>query len=103
VLKRDMFSKVERGRFRTDAGEVDAVLRRLGQVPWGAVPSPQRCFGASNARLRCRHPRHCAAAAVLLPTSSRARLDRWRRAFVEGKANDAELLDFLGGNRPEHL
>jgi hypothetical protein len=24
-------------------------------------------------------------------------------AFVEGKANDAELLDFLGGNRPEHL
>ena len=26
VLKRDVFSTVERGRFRTDGGEVDAVL-----------------------------------------------------------------------------
>src|SRR5437016_4327907 len=34
VLKRDVFSTVERGRFRTSAGEVDAVLRRLDQVPW---------------------------------------------------------------------
>jgi hypothetical protein len=34
VLKRDVFSTVERGRFRTDGGEVDAVLRRLDQVPW---------------------------------------------------------------------
>ena len=29
LLKRDVFSTVERGRFHTDAGEVDAVLRRL--------------------------------------------------------------------------
>lgn len=34
VLKRDVFSTIERGRFRTDAGEVDAVLRRLDGVPW---------------------------------------------------------------------
>src|SRR5580692_2210396 len=34
VLKRDVFSTIERGRFRTDHGEVDAVLRRLDQVPW---------------------------------------------------------------------
>lgn len=34
VLKRDVFSTIERGRFRTDAGEVDAVLRRLDEVPW---------------------------------------------------------------------
>src|SRR6201994_1072412 len=34
LLKRDVFSTVERGRFRGDAGEVDAVLRRLDQVPW---------------------------------------------------------------------
>src|SRR6202167_1347039 len=34
VLKRDLFSTVERGRFQTDGGEVDAVLRRLDQVPW---------------------------------------------------------------------
>lgn len=33
VLKRDVFSTIERGRFRTDAGEVDAVLRRLDHVP----------------------------------------------------------------------
>lgn len=34
VLKRDVFSTIERGRFRTDTGEVDAVLRRLDGVPW---------------------------------------------------------------------
>src|ERR1700730_11377468 len=34
VLKRDVFSTVERGRFRNHGGEVDAVLRRLDQVPW---------------------------------------------------------------------
>jgi acyl-CoA synthetase (AMP-forming)/AMP-acid ligase II len=34
LLKRDVFSTVERGRFRSDNGEVDAVLRRLDQVPW---------------------------------------------------------------------
>src|SRR3981189_415531 len=34
LLKRDVFSTVERGRFRSDAGEVDAVLRRLDEVPW---------------------------------------------------------------------
>jgi len=34
LLKRDVFSTVERGRFRDGNGEVDAVLRRLDQVPW---------------------------------------------------------------------
>src|SRR5450631_3453271 len=34
LLKRDVFSTVERGRFRSRTGEVDAVLRRLDQVPW---------------------------------------------------------------------
>ncbi|MFT4121677.1 serine/threonine protein kinase [Bradyrhizobium sp.] len=34
LLKRDVFSNVERGRFRGDGGEVDAVLRRLDEVPW---------------------------------------------------------------------
>jgi len=34
LLKRDVFSTVERGRYRTESGEVDAVLRRLDQVPW---------------------------------------------------------------------
>ncbi|HVX76676.1 MAG TPA: serine/threonine protein kinase [Bradyrhizobium sp.] len=34
LLKRDVFSTVERGRFRGANGDVDAVLRRLDQVPW---------------------------------------------------------------------
>jgi predicted Ser/Thr protein kinase len=34
LLKRDVFSTVERGRFRGDNGEVDAVLRRLDEAPW---------------------------------------------------------------------
>ncbi|MFX9347775.1 hypothetical protein ABTO05_19895, partial [Acinetobacter baumannii] len=34
LLKRDVFSTVERGRFRGDDGEVDGVLRRLDQVPF---------------------------------------------------------------------
>ena len=38
LLKRDVFSTVERGRFRDDAGEVDAVLRRLDQVPAWSYP-----------------------------------------------------------------
>jgi predicted Ser/Thr protein kinase len=34
LLKRDVFSSVERGRFRSTDGEVDAILRRIDQVPW---------------------------------------------------------------------
>jgi hypothetical protein len=34
VLKSDAFSTIERGRFRTEQGEVDAVLRHLDAVPW---------------------------------------------------------------------
>jgi hypothetical protein len=38
VLKRDVFSTIERGRFRNEDGEVDAVLRRLDGVPWWSRP-----------------------------------------------------------------
>src|SRR6516162_10351575 len=34
VLKRDVFSTVERGQFITATGTVDAVLRHLNDVPW---------------------------------------------------------------------
>ena len=34
VLKQDVFSTVERGRFRSADGDVDAVLRRIDRVPW---------------------------------------------------------------------
>jgi predicted Ser/Thr protein kinase len=40
LLKRDVFSTVERGKFRGDAGEVEAVLRRLDVVPWwSSIPA----------------------------------------------------------------
>ncbi len=38
VLKRDVFSTIERGHFRIEAGEVDAVLRSLHEVPWWNRP-----------------------------------------------------------------
>jgi hypothetical protein len=38
VLKRDVFSNIERGHFRTADGDVDAVARRLDEVPWWSVP-----------------------------------------------------------------
>jgi hypothetical protein len=44
VLKRDVFSTIERGRFRTDSGEVDAVLRRLDGVPWWSRPLALELF-----------------------------------------------------------
>jgi hypothetical protein len=44
LLKRDVFSTVERGRFRGDAGEVDAVLRRLDQVPWWSLLPARHLF-----------------------------------------------------------
>ena len=48
MLKRDVFSTIERGRFRTAAGEVDAVLRRLDRrAVVEPRPSPSFCSGAS--------------------------------------------------------
>jgi hypothetical protein len=44
VLKRDIFSTVERGRFATPAGETDAVLRRLDQIPWWTRPIARHLF-----------------------------------------------------------
>ena len=51
LLKRDVFSTVERGRFRGDAGEVDAVLRRLDQVPWWSYPLARHLFGREQRAL----------------------------------------------------
>ena len=38
VLKRDVFSTVERGTFAGPDGDVDAVLRRIDDVPWWSRP-----------------------------------------------------------------
>jgi hypothetical protein len=44
LLKRDVFSTVERGHFRNGACEVDAVLRRLDQVPWWSYIPARHLF-----------------------------------------------------------
>ncbi len=51
LLKRDVFSNVERGRFRGDAGEVDAVLRRLDQVPWWSFLLARHLFARERKAL----------------------------------------------------
>jgi AMP-binding enzyme C-terminal domain len=51
LLKRDVFSTVERGRFRGDAGEVDAVLRRLDEVPWWSFIPARHLFARERKAL----------------------------------------------------
>lgn len=51
LLKRDVFSTVERGRFRADTGEVDAVLRRLDQVPVWSYPLARHLFARERRAL----------------------------------------------------
>ena len=51
VLKRDVFSTVERGRFRGPQGEVEAVLRRIDQVPWWAPPLARHLFARERKAL----------------------------------------------------
>src|SRR4051812_8176895 len=51
LLKRDVFSTIERGRFRSDAGEVDAVLRRLDQVPWWSYIPARHLFARERRAL----------------------------------------------------
>jgi len=51
LLKRDVFSTVERGRFRSDRGEVDAVLRRLDQVPWWSFIPARHLFARERRAL----------------------------------------------------
>src|SRR5262249_60598865 len=51
VLKRDSFSTVERGRFATPAGEVEAVLRRIDEVPWGSFAVAHHLFGRERKAL----------------------------------------------------
>src|SRR5260370_7074267 len=51
LLKRDVFSTVERGRFRDRDGEVDAVLRRLDQVPWWSFIPARHLFARERRAL----------------------------------------------------
>ena len=51
LLKRDVFSTVERGRFRDGDSEVDAVLRRLDQVPRWSFLLARHLFGRERRAL----------------------------------------------------
>ena len=51
VLKRDVFSTVERGTFRSDAGDVPGVLRRLDEVPWWSRPLAVHLFNRERRAL----------------------------------------------------
>jgi hypothetical protein len=57
VLKRDLLSTVERGRFVTPEREVEAVLRRIDEVPWWSFLLARHLFA--------RERRALAAAATL--------------------------------------
>src|SRR3954447_7681671 len=51
LLKRDVFSTVERGRYRGCNGEVDAVLRRLDEVPWWSFIPARHLFARERKAL----------------------------------------------------
>src|SRR5262249_31155465 len=55
LLKRDVFSTVERGRFRSYSGEVGAILRRLDQVPWWSRPLANHLFARERRALAAIH------------------------------------------------
>src|SRR3979490_2057820 len=58
LLKRDVFSTVERGRFRSETGEVDAVLRRLDQVPWWSYIPARHLFARERRALALANDLH---------------------------------------------
>src|SRR6266481_6095954 len=51
VLKRDLLSTIERGRFITPAGEVEAVLRRIDEVPWWCLGLARHLFARERRAL----------------------------------------------------
>lgn len=56
VLKRDVFSTVERGHFRMEEGEVEAVLRRIDEVPWWSRPIARHLFARESRALQRSTP-----------------------------------------------
>ncbi len=80
LLKRDVFSTVERGRFKTDDGEVDGVLRRLDQVPWWSFVLARHLF--NRERLSLTLTRKLGVGPELLWAGDRALV----RGFIDGVA-----------------
>jgi AMP-binding enzyme len=80
VLKRDVFSTVERGRFVTAAGEVDAVRRRIDQVPWWSAPIARRLFARERRTLAV------AGELGIAPRLLAAGHDKLVRSWIDGVA-----------------
>ena len=80
LLKRDVFSTVERGRFRGDDGEVDGVLRRLDQVPFWSFAVALHLF--SRERRALTLARDLNVGPKLLWAGRRALV----RGFIDGAA-----------------
>lgn len=80
VLKRDVFSTVERGRFVTPQGEVEAVLRRLDGVPWWSSLLARHLFNRERRALAAAGP--LAIAPALLYADDRFLV----RSFIDGVA-----------------
>jgi AMP-binding enzyme len=51
VLKRDLLSTVERGRFGMPSGQVEAVLRRIDEVPWWSFGLARHLFARERRAL----------------------------------------------------
>ncbi|MGX9428183.1 MULTISPECIES: serine/threonine protein kinase [Bradyrhizobium] len=80
LLKRDVFSTVERGRFRIETGETDAVLRRLDLVPFWSFPLALHLF--SRERRALSLARDLDVGPKLLWAGQRALV----RGFIDGVA-----------------
>ena len=80
VLKRDLFSTVERGWFRTGTDEVDAVMRRIDRVPLWTRPLA-RHFLKREARALA-----VAGSIGIAPELLHAGSDALVRRFIDGVA-----------------
>src|SRR5215468_7131600 len=80
LLKRDVFSIVERGRYRAESGEVDGVLRRLDEVPWWSYGLALHLF--SRERRALERARDLDVGPKLLWAGRRALV----RGFIDGVA-----------------
>lgn len=75
VLKRDIFSTVERGTFNGPDGEMDAVVRRIDQVPWWTWVIARHFLGREARALEAVGP--LGIAPLLLFKGRRVLVRRW--------------------------
>src|SRR6516164_7769398 len=80
LLKRDVFSTVERGRFGKSDVNVDAVLRRIDRVPWWSYALAQHLF--TRERRALERARDLNVAPELLWAGRQALV----RGFIDGVA-----------------